>query len=110
MISQKLNIKPLSVNQAWQGKRFKTRTYNYYEHHVILLLKTKKLNLDGKLKIKLTFGLSSKNMDWDNPIKPFVDILQKKYNFNDNQIYSAVVEKVIAPKGKEYIEFTLENV
>ena len=27
----KLNIKPLSVNQAWQGKRFKTKKYNVYQ-------------------------------------------------------------------------------
>jgi glycosyltransferase involved in cell wall biosynthesis len=35
----------------------------------------------GKFGIKLKFGLSSKNADFDNPVKPFIDVLQKKYSF-----------------------------
>ena len=48
--------------------------------------------------------------DWDNPIKPFVDILQKKYGFNDRDILEATVKKVKTAKGKEYIEFSLEGI
>ena len=33
-----LMIKPLSVNEAWQGKRFKTNSYKSYEKDVMRLL------------------------------------------------------------------------
>jgi len=61
------------------------------------------------LSISILFGFSSKKSDWDNPIKCFVDILQKKYGFDDNQIYRGVIEKTIVPKGEEFIEFEIES-
>ena len=38
-MEQKIDIKPLSVNDAWQGKRFKTREYTGYEKEMLLKLK-----------------------------------------------------------------------
>jgi len=35
----KINIKPMSVNTAWQGKRYKTTLYQRYEKIVMVLLK-----------------------------------------------------------------------
>ena len=64
----------------------------------------------GRLKIVLKFGFSSKLADWDNPIKPFQDILQKKYKFNDSQIYKAIVIKEIVKKGNEFIEFEINEI
>ena len=94
-----LNVKPLSVNECWRGRRFKTKTYKEYEKEVWFLLPKLKI-FPGKLGIYLEFGLSTKNADWDNPIKPFIDILQKKYNFNDKEIYEAHVKKINVKKGK----------
>ena len=102
-----IKIKPLSVNQVWQGKRFKTKAYKKYEKEVLLLLPNKFKVPLGRLEIVLKFGFSSKLADWDNPIKPFQDILQKKYNFNDSQIYKAIVIKEIVKKGDEFIEFEI---
>lgn len=105
----KINIKPLSVNQCWQGKRFKTPKYKQYEFELLLLLKSN-LNIPkGRLRLLITFGLSSKLNDIDNGLKPFIDILQKKYGFNDRDIYKLEVEKVIVPKGKEFIEFQIKE-
>ena len=102
-----VKVKPLSVNQVWQGKRFKTKAYKEYEKDVLLNLKP--MNVEGgKLSLFLRFGLSSKNADIDNPVKPFVDCLQKRYCFNDRHIYKLVVEKVDVAKGDEFIEFELE--
>ncbi len=99
-------IKPLSVNQAWQGKRFKTPKYKSYEKE--LLLKLKKIDVpEGKLKLIITFGLSSKLSDWDNPVKPFQDVLQKKFGFDDRRIYRAEINKVDVSKGSEFIEFEI---
>ena len=101
-----INIKPLSVNQCWQGKRFKTQKYKAYERELILRLKN--IQLPSKpYEIHLKFGFSSKLADWDNPIKPFQDILQKKYNFDDKDIFKAIVEKEIVKKGNEYIKFEI---
>lgn len=102
----KVHIKPLSVNKAWAGKRFKTPEYKLYEQELLLRLKPMKLP-DKPYKLHLTFGVSNMQSDWDNPIKPFVDILQKRYGFNDRDIYQGIVNKVKVKKGEEYINFSL---
>ena len=53
-----LKIKPLSVNDAWQGKRFKTDTYKAYEKQVLLMLPKIEIP-EGPLTINLEFGFSS---------------------------------------------------
>ena len=103
----RLNIKPLSVNDAWKGKRFKTDEYNAFQQHVMLLLPPKILIPDGLLQIYLKWGFSSAGSDWDNPIKPLQDILSKKYGFNDNRIKRAIVDIEMVKKGAEFIEFKL---
>ena len=102
----KIQIKPLSVNRVWQGRRFKTPDYKAYEREMILLLPKKKIP-QGRLFLRLTVGVSSKNSDIDNPVKPILDILQKKYLFNDKKIYLMEVEKVDVEKGEEFIDFDL---
>lgn len=112
-----IKIKPLSVNDSWQGRRFKTKKYKDYESWILgdprfpqsSLLPSSIQIPRGPITLHLEFGFSNKASDWDNPIKPFVDILQKRYGFNDNRIYRAVVEKKIVPKGQEYIAFKLSK-
>ena len=105
----RLDIKPLSVNQAWQGKRFKTSKYSQYINNVLILLKPLEVP-KTPLKITIVFGLSSKNADIDNPVKCFIDCLQKKYGFNDRMIYEMHVKKVDVGKGKEFIEFDIKSI
>lgn len=103
-----VNIKPLTVNQCWQGKRFKTPEYKAYEKE--LLFKLKKMQIPkGKLSIFIQAGLSNSNADIDNIAKPFIDILQKKYGFNDNRIYEINMIKDIVPRGTEYIDFYINE-
>jgi len=104
----KINIKPLSVNEAWQGRRFKTSKYNAYIKEVLLTLPKKTYEIE-KTHIFIEFGLSSKNADIDNPVKCFIDCLQKKYGFNDKSIYKMTVQKVDVKKGDEYIRFELKD-
>ena len=47
--------------------------------------------------------------DVDNGAKPFIDILQKKYGFNDNQIYELHLYKEIVDKGNEFIDFSIQT-
>lgn len=108
-IYMKVKIKPLSVNKCWQGRRFRTKEYDAYEREMFLLLP--KLEIPkGKLMLTLIFGFSNTASDIDNPEKPMIDILQKKYGFNDKMIYTKITRKVIVPKGKEYIDFVLSSI
>lgn len=106
----KIAIKPLSVNAAWQGKRFKAPAYKSYEKAVLLMLPYGLEIPEGQIELRLRFGLSSKNADVDNPVKCFVDCLQKKYGFNDKHIYRMVVEKVDVKKGGEFIEYEVKSI
>ena len=103
----KIEIKPLSVNDAWKGKRYKTDKYKKFQHDLLLLLPRECEIPEGELHIDIVFGFSNGGSDWDNPIKPFVDILQKKYGFNDNRIKSATVLVSKKKKGEESIGFLI---
>jgi Holliday junction resolvase RusA-like endonuclease len=103
-----LKIKPLSVNEVWQGKRFKTKKYKEYEKAMFLLLPKIKLPTPP-YQVFIEVGFSSVASDLDNIVKPFIDILQKKYDFNDSVIYSYTLKKKIVKKGHEYIMWNIET-
>ena len=103
-----VKIKPLSVNDAWKGRRFKTPAYESYEWELFSKLKPLELPR-GKLSLYITFYLSNKLSDIDNPLKPFLDILQKKYKFNDRDIYEMRIVKKIVKKGEEGIYFDIKE-
>ena len=105
----KLFIKPLSVNKAWQGKRFKTNDYKKYEEDLLLMLPKIKI-INPPYRLNITVGFSSKASDLDNVLKPFLDILQKKYDINDKHIQVLHVEKQIVTKNNEFIYFELLNI
>ena len=104
-----INIKPLSVNQAWQGRRFKTQKYKSYERELLYKLPNLTIPKD-KLKLTIYFHLSNSNNDIDNSIKPFIDVLQKKYGFNDNKVYELSIHKIIVDKKSERITFNIESI
>lgn len=101
-----LKIKPLSVNEAWQGKRYKTNKYKKYIDDMLKILPNMKVE-NTKLQLNIEFGFSSKLSDIDNGIKQFGDCLVKKYGVDDRNIYRLEVDKVIVKKGEEYIKFKL---
>jgi len=100
--------KPLSVNEVWQGKRYKTPAYKAYEKQIVPELPEMVLP-DPPYRLTLEWGFSSASSDWDNPIKPFQDILSKHYGFNDKLIFEGVVRKRKVKRGQEYIQFKLEH-
>jgi Holliday junction resolvase RusA-like endonuclease len=103
-----IDIKPLSVNQVWRGRRYKTKLYEKYERDLALLLPVLVIP-DGRLSLIIEVGFSNASADIDNPVKPFLDILQKKYDFDDKQIYQLSIIKKIVKKGCEYIAFTVHG-
>ena len=105
-----IQIKPLSVNEAWQGKRFKTKKYKAFEKEMLLRLPKLKLEFEKPLSVEITFGFSNVLSDIDNPVKPLLDCLQKKYGFNDREVYELNVKKQIVKQGKEFIHFKINEI
>ena len=105
----RVNHKLLSVNKAWRGRRFKTPEYSQFERDILLMLPKIQVSKE-KLKVSLIFAFSNKLMDIDNPCKLIIDIFQKKYGFNDSQIYELNIKKIIVEKGKEYFEFEINKI
>lgn len=104
-----LQIKPLSVNQAWRGKRYKTPKYKSYEKDMLFLLpKIKTPDKFKEIHIHIVYGFSTKLSDIDNPCKPFLDCLVKKYGFDDRYITKLLQEKKTVKKGQEFIRFNIE--
>lgn len=101
----KIPIKPMSVNKAWRGgRRYNTSDYKAYIHEVMLHLRPQEVP-EGQFCLVLEFGVSNSRFDYDNGIKPFQDILQKKYGFDDNRIEKAFITKTKVKKGEEFIYF-----
>jgi Holliday junction resolvase RusA-like endonuclease len=103
----KLEIKPLSVNECWQGRRFKTKKYSEYETKMLSLLPSLQIDNNKQMSLFIEFGFSNNASDIDNCLKPFLDLLQKKYGFNDKIITELNVRKIKVLKGKEHIIFKI---
>lgn len=102
-------IKPMSVNVAFQGRKFKTKEYKQYEKDLLLMLPNIKLKIQ-RVSIDIVFGFSNSLCDIDNPLKPFLDVLQKKYNINDRDIYNLNVTKEVIKKGDEFIKYQIKEI
>jgi len=107
------------------GRRFKTKDYKDFEEAMLgefdkktgiqvskgLLPDPEEIQLDlpekGRLYLQIEFGIADR-FDWDNGIKPFQDLLQKKYGFNDTRVHKAIVTKSIVKRGGEYIKWSIE--
>lgn len=102
----KITIPPLSVNKAWKGQRFKTTDYSKYEGIVLIMLP--KLDIPyPPFKINIQLGFSNSLSDIDNPVKLILDILQKKYKFNDRDVFELNIKKEIVKKKSEYFAFEI---
>jgi len=99
-------LKPLSANQAFIGRKVKSGAYRKYESHLIRTLPPLEIP-EGELELRAVVYYSHRGSDTDNALKPFIDVLQKRYGFNDNKIYRINITKVIVKKGQESIAFKL---
>lgn len=103
----KVDIKPLTVNQCWRGRRYKTKLYDKYEIDLLSLLPNDIIVEDKReLKLTIEFGISTL-MDIDNGLKPLIDILQKKYLFNDRYIMELNIKKTIVKKTDHFIKVNI---
>ena len=104
----KIDIKPLSVNDAYRGRRFATPELKKYKEDLQMLL-PKMVIPDGPLIVDYEFGVSSKASDGDNLIKAFQDVIADCYGFNDKIIHAWHIHKVLVDKGDEYILFSINS-
>jgi len=103
-----LQIKPLSVNEAFKGRKFRTDKYDMFIRNCLLMLpKTILIEDEKNIKLAIEFGFSSKASDIDNCCKSFIDCLVKKYKVDDRYIYELHIFKAIVKKGEEYIKFKI---
>lgn len=111
MIEGEVQIKPLSSNRAWQGRRFSTPEKKRYEEAVLLSLQKPQDALQGDLELELVFYLKHPKMsDVDNLIKVNLDCLVKKgYLKDDRQVVSLLARKErSAQEGWRFRLVTLE--
>lgn len=106
MATIQLDIKPLTVNKAWQGKRFTTKDYKKYTEDCLLLLPRVEVQASKYEIIYRFYLIHHKTTDYDNLIKPLQDIIVKKGIIPDDKyIYRAVIEKI--PSTRDYIEIEI---
>lgn len=110
-------LKPLSANEAFaprsvkrgrfhRGEIYKTPKYQEYER--ILKVRLPDLSIpEDKITLRVKVCYLRSNSDIDNCLKPFIDVLQKRYGFNDNKIYKIIIKKEVVKKGNEGIWFQL---
>ena len=111
---KRLEVKPVSVNEAWQLKgfrKFKSKKYKDYQEIVYKQLEETEwpFPVDNVLDVVVRVGFSNKLSDLDNALKPLFDTLSSKYGWNDNKIYSIQAYKEIEEKGKEFIDVTISS-
>jgi len=101
----------MSVNVAWQGRRFKTKQYLDYEQKCFILLPKRK-RVEGWVRVIYTFGMdttkSFKLSDIGNFEKPLSDILVKAgYIDDDRYVVEMVLRKKLTNEGN-YIQIEIE--
>jgi len=97
-----LPLKAITVNQCWQGRRFKTAAYNQWRNAATMLLKGVE---KGKVKwceVELEFLVKSfSTTDVDNLIKPTLDALVESGILEDDRYITKVTASKSRVQNKE---------
>lgn len=104
----KIEIKPISVNRCWQGRRYKTKEYAEWrrEFGYLIPARSPKLRFNESLALDVVFGLKyPKKADLDNFIKPFLDACVENGIIQDDRLVYEIIAKKVKTDGKEYIAF-----
>ena len=105
--------KPFSVNEAWQGRRYRTPLYTKFALDVgrlIRRIRPQKPAADAPVFAHYVWGFSNSQSDIDNPVKPFQDVLFDTWQMKskDHQVQFMIVEKTKTKKGQEFIGFHVD--
>lgn len=104
----KIELKPVSVNEAFKGRRFKTEICEDYENDFFKVAPKREM-IKGKIEIEYKFYMVNHGLsDYDNYIKITQDLLVKcGYIEDDRKIYKATIYKI--PSKKNYIEIKIRT-
>lgn len=108
LLEKRLKVKPLSANSMfWKRGKLTKKTTAYEEYQLEIREELRGIEWPfGKdqVSIHVEAGLSARQADLDNVLKPLLDTLQGIYEeFNDNKCYYLEAHKEIVPKGDEYL-------
>ena len=108
MIDIKLKVKPLSANAMYYNigrHKKKSKAYEDYQEEIYNELKGIEWPFGTEqISFYIEAGLSARQADIDNTIKPLLDTLQGIFeDFNDNKVYYIEAHKTIVAKGSEYL-------
>lgn len=108
-----LPLKPISINQYWQGKRYLTRKGKDFREYCLWLLprpKKKQLNLKGCLEVEIIVYLKKAwlKSDVDNFLKPLIDAICKKgFMADDRFITDLTIRK--RQDQRNWVEIKIKN-
>lgn len=108
----RINIKPISANEMWQGKKFKSPKYKAWrEEFGYELLRTMdkhhRKEFDCKVAINLRiFCKNADRSDIDNFIKPILDALVENKILKDDRL----VNELEVTKHKSEEEYIFLNI
>ena len=106
IMNVKIQLKPVSVNEAFQGRRFKTKKCKQYCDDFLLVAPRKNM-VKGIIQVQYRFHVKNHAMtDYDNLIKITQDMIVKKgYIEDDRKIYRATIYKI--PSKDNFIEIKI---
>lgn len=92
----------MSANKMYLGRKRKGAEYREFEGNMSRVLPDNfSPPASGKMKVLIYVKYKTAASDIDNCIKTTLDVLQKKYGFNDNKVYDLRVIKDTCKKGEE---------
>lgn len=110
-----INIKPFSINGAWQGKRYKTSAYKQWRYEFSMLLEKDEdvqYPIMGFLEVNYKFFIRNyKRSDGENFIKTTSDALVENEIIQDDRfIKKYTVEKfMLNDLDQEHIEIEIKT-
>ena len=103
-INHYLPVKAISINECFQGRRFKTKKYDAFIQEMLYTMPKKK-TITGLVRMEILLYLKSiLRSDIDNFVKPILDCIVKKgWIVDDRYIQYLKVSKVKSKEEGVYI-------
>ena len=109
-IQATLDIKALSINVAWQGRRYFSAQGKAFRDECLWIMPIEK-QITGFVKVSITIGLNKSFLtrDIDNCAKPLIDCIVKKGWITDDRFILDLRMKKKKAKT-DYIKITIESI
>ena len=107
----RIDIKPMSVNRCWQGRRFRTPEFRQWQRDVQTLLTQYNGARFGKEGIEVSIIFYERypiRGDIDNKVKPILDCLVEAGIIGDDRyIFKLIIEKEKA--DQDFFTFNIKK-